>query len=547
MARLGAAKNRDSIKQLLRGKGKVGRGMNYERRLYPAGNQAPSGVGTLWADSPKAILPGLVSGGNLATGLVRFLLFASIAILLILTASNVWITWHNDAQLNFVAGVWTALAADLKHGVFYRPLFGPLGFGGTRYFPLHFVLHAGLMKAGLSLRISGHLIELFSMAGLMVGIVLLLRNLGVPAWLAAASSIAVLAAGESQLALTTIRGDVLPAALNVLALALCAKERVTRSRLIAASALFSLAFAAKETTVFGVAAATLAFLLSRRVRPAIDLALATGAGYALVLVGILVASHGRAYGILHASGDAGLSVHNLLVGPYHLIQDITLTWYNPLPNPALYLLGFSALLAWRKDRAAVIAPLFLAMSAIVTVVILGSSGTSYNHLLDLNVAAVVTFSTWAWRQGKQYLTFCTALLAMAIVLALPLFGPMLQSETDSTMRQNFRQALQLTGGSSKPVLAENPLLALEAGMTPYVLDPYMLAALNRGNPAFAQPLWNRLAEKSFSEVVLAEGADTWWGRVWYTKYAFGPGFLRHLNQNYHLVWKGKGTFVYLPD
>lgn len=485
------------------------------------------------------------SSGDLANRLLRLLLFASLALLLILTAANVRITWHNDAELNFVAGVWMALAADFKRGVFYRPLFGPLGYGGTRYFPLHYVLHAELMKAGFGLRTSGHLIELASMVALLAGVFFLLRNLGAKPWLAAASSLAILAAGESQLALTTIRGDVLPAGLNVLGLALCTKESPTWRRLLAASLLFSLAFAAKETTVFGAAAATLAFLVSRRVRLTAQLALMTGAGYAVVLIAILLASHGRAYGVFQASAGAGVSLHNLLVGPYHLMQDLTITGYNSLPNPALYILGFSALLAWRDDAAASIAPLFLVTSAIVTLVILGSSGTSYNHLLDLNVAAVVTFSAWASRQGKQYLTFCTALLALVIILALPLFEPMLRAEAGSPVQQDNQQALHLVSGSPKPILAENPLIALDAGFTPYVLDPYMLAVLNGRDPAFAQPLWNQLMRKSFGEVVLVEDPELW-GKVWYEKWSFGPGFLGYLNQNYHLAARGKRTFVYLP-
>jgi hypothetical protein len=488
-----------------------------------------------------------LSGAALAYAVVRFLLFASMAILVVLTAENVWITWRNDAELNFGAGEWMALAADLKHGIFYRPLFGPLGYGGTRYFPLHYVLQAALMKAGLGLRLSGHLLELASMVALMAGVFWLLRNLGVQYWLAAAASVAILAAGEGQLALTSIRGDVLPAALNVLALALCARESPTRRGLIAAAALFTSAFAAKETTVFGVAAAVLAFLLCCRFRDAVELAILTGAGYLLVLAAILLASHGRAYEVFRASAGAGVSLHNLIVAPYRLIQNIALTWYNPLPNPALYLLGIGALLAWRDDAKGSIAPLFLLTSAIVTLVILGSSGAGYNHLLDVEVGAVVTFAAWVSRQGEQHLTFLTALLAMAIIFAVPLFAPLLESEAGSRERQNIEQALHLASGSGKPILAENPLVVLDAGSSPYVLDPYMFAAVSRRNPAFGQPLWNALARKSFGEVVLTHDPSSWWGKAWYDNFPFGPEFVTHLRQNYRLAWKGKSGFVYVPD
>src|ERR1700754_5108744 len=44
------------------------------------------------------------------------------------------------------SGTWTGLAVDLANGEFYRPLVSADGFGGTRYFPLHIVLHAGAIK-----------------------------------------------------------------------------------------------------------------------------------------------------------------------------------------------------------------------------------------------------------------------------------------------------------------------------------------------------------------------------------------------------------------
>src|SRR4051794_31465714 len=54
-------------------------------------------------------------------------------------------TWNTCIGLDYVSGVWATLASDLRDGLFYRPLIGSNGYGATRYFPLHFTLHAGLM------------------------------------------------------------------------------------------------------------------------------------------------------------------------------------------------------------------------------------------------------------------------------------------------------------------------------------------------------------------------------------------------------------------
>src|ERR1041385_5313521 len=62
--------------------------------------------------------------------------------------------------LTHVSGAWAALADDVAHGVLYRPLLSSLGYGGTRYFPLYFLLHGLLARAGLPLLAGGHLLSL---------------------------------------------------------------------------------------------------------------------------------------------------------------------------------------------------------------------------------------------------------------------------------------------------------------------------------------------------------------------------------------------------
>src|SRR4051812_41856919 len=62
--------------------------------------------------------------------------------------------------LTYVSGAWATLADDAAHGVLYRPLVSELGYGGTRYFPLHPILHGALMHLGLAARSAGHLLSL---------------------------------------------------------------------------------------------------------------------------------------------------------------------------------------------------------------------------------------------------------------------------------------------------------------------------------------------------------------------------------------------------
>jgi hypothetical protein len=71
-----------------------------------------------------------------------------------LVAARAFLNFRSQYYILYVEGAWLALASDFSHGILYRPLFGPLGYGGTRFFPLYFVLTALIAKFHLSLESS---------------------------------------------------------------------------------------------------------------------------------------------------------------------------------------------------------------------------------------------------------------------------------------------------------------------------------------------------------------------------------------------------------
>src|ERR1700685_176332 len=76
------------------------------------------------------------------SALIAFSAFATT----ILLVPRIFLNFKNQYFLTHVEGVWLACAHDFVHGVFYRPLFGPLGYGGTRYFPLDFLFSGWVSK-----------------------------------------------------------------------------------------------------------------------------------------------------------------------------------------------------------------------------------------------------------------------------------------------------------------------------------------------------------------------------------------------------------------
>src|SRR5208283_4156690 len=115
----------------------------------------------------------------------RVFLYAAVGLIILITALRASVCWANDTWVDNPSGVIIAMAADLRDGVFYRPLLGPGGYGGTRYFPLYFVLHAALLKLGIPVLLSAYLLSAAAVFLLLLGVFYLLRGLGVEPWLAA--------------------------------------------------------------------------------------------------------------------------------------------------------------------------------------------------------------------------------------------------------------------------------------------------------------------------------------------------------------------------
>lgn len=475
---------------------------------------------------------------------LRILLVVSTIPILVLTVIRIHHCWANGAYLDHVSGIWIALANDLCHGVFYRPLSGPLGYGGTRYFPLVFVLQAGLMKLGGNPVVVGYLLSLSATLALMAGIYVLLRRFGVGRLLAFCSSVFVLCSESAQLALLSIRGDVLPAALVVWGIVACCGPTIGLRQLIVVAILFTLAFSAKITAAYGLGVAFLFFLLSGRRRQAWTLAALCAGGFAMVIAGMLIASHGRAFGVLKACMLGGEGVPSMLRTPQRLalysgVQD--------LGGFPFLLLAAAAFLAWPGRLWREIPPLFFLLAGLTLLVIFGSPGVIYNHLIDLQAAAVVLLAVWISRSDQAHASPWLAFLAIAALVSIFPAGRNLHSGDDTVPRRSdFQAALQIAKNNRLPILAENPLIPILTGQTPYVLDPFMFRVLSQRNPQFADALWKKLQQKEFSEVVLENDPSSKSGRHWYRKLHFGDGFSQKVLDNYTLFRAMKGEYIFLP-
>lgn len=475
---------------------------------------------------------------------LRVLLVVSIIPILIITVLRIHRCWANDAYLDQVSGAWIALANDLCHGVFYRPLYGPLGFGGTRYFPLFFVLHAGLAELAGDLITTGRLLSVASTMALLAGVYALLRRLGVDRLLAGCSALFLLCSESTQLALLTIRGDVLPAALVVWGLWACAGPAMGLRQWALAAIFFTLAFSAKVTAVYAPAAVFLYFLLSGRRRQAWTVAALAAGGFAVVICAILIASHGRAFEILLESATAGSPWTSI----FHVPQRFaTYTGVEDLGGFPFLVLATAALLAWPGRFWRDLPPLYFLSAVAVILGIFTTVGTDYNHLIDLHAAAVILLAVWVSRADRQQELFGLAALTVAALMAFFPAARNFRHGVDITpRRQQFRAVLQTVANNPKPILSDNPLIPILAGQTPYVLDPFLFRVFNSRDPRFAEPLWKMLQNKNFSAVVTLVDPNSKLGTAVYEQDFFGPGFRKNLLENYKLSGKMEGNYIFLP-
>jgi hypothetical protein len=433
------------------------------------------------------------------------------AVLLVIIAQRI----VEGGYLNHVSGSWAALADDFAHGLLYRPLRSELGYGGTRNFPLHIVLHGLLVRAGLSLKVAGHLISVASAGALAAAGAVGLRRRGAPLTLACAVGVLALASRTAVMGAAGIRGDLLPVALGVMGLALAPRSR--NDSVVGAALFLGLAVLAKPTLLWAPAGLALSLAASGEWRTLLRVAVPAAA---VTLAGLLLAhvvSHGEMLTSFRAcASGGGFSLAQLAKGLGYA-----------RPGDAAWILGGVGLTAWRGRRA--LEHPFSAAALIclpVTLFLFMSRGTHINHFVDssaigaLAIGVALTGDESGHRLPRIVLVTATALgLAEAVLL-----------DGIQIKRHELEEVVAALPSGSGPILSEQPWIPLLAGERAYVLDAYSLLQMREHSPALSEDFLSEIDRCRFRAVVLMgkpEIADLWFDTV-----EFGPGFRDHILSHY---------------
>jgi len=478
----------------------------------------------------------------------KWILVGLAALILGLTLFRMVVSWQNLSRIDHVSGAWITLATDLRQGIFYRPLFDPdIGYGGTRFFPLYFVLHSLFMAIWPSPFVSGAALTGCVGFFYLAGMIFLLRRSGVAFWMAGAVSILSLGGLAMQQALSAVRGDLLPTALTAWGLAFALPEN--RRGDAAAALCFTLAFAAKVTSVHGVAAVVVWRVLGGRWRPALRVGLAAAAGYALFLVVLWIASDGRIWEIMKVCSSGGATVRTILKSPWILA---TKTLEGDPPCLILCLLTLARLFSLPFARWREPAPVFFFSTLAITLFIFGSPGININHLIDLTAAASLVFgiSLSEGFPGERDV-FRPAALAAAVCLFFSLaMGNALRYEDMQNPRRSFLRevaeairpdVLESTG----PVLSEDPVVPSVSGDPVFLKDAFMLARIIRAYPEAEDRLAGRIARREFRAIVLTRDPETV-HPSWYKRH-FSPEIIRTIQEHYRLTTRIAYYLVFTPE
>jgi hypothetical protein len=486
-------------------------------------------------------------------------------------AAHAWQS-YSGAYLSYVSGIWLALARDLAHGVFVRDLIGPLGYGGTRYFPLFFILIGSFLAVGIPPLVAGGLASGVAGGLLATGLARVARALDAPRhvmWMAAAVA---LAPYFVQQTLFEVRADVLAAALNLWGLSavipLFRAPTAARPRIWPAVAWFTLALATKITSLTVPGCVAVAIVLAGRVRSGFRFVVGMAVGSAAFLALVQAASSGRALeswrACMFADSSGGQTFLRLLAGEF-----IALARYSHLLI-ALLALACLALAAglffeWRAERPRRVegerdrlggramwlpVTLFAGVSA-STALTLSSPGTvPSNQMVEWLVAtaAVVIWMAAARRELRMVLSTVLALLvvwmsAQDAVRVSQLWQTRATRTTTATRQQIVDRVAQAPG----PVLSESSLWPVLAGRPPFLLDPFALRVVMRSRPDVARDLEARIDARTFPMVVFQVDPTSVKGRGYYENVNFGWPVTARILSNYRFESQpASDVWIYVP-
>jgi hypothetical protein len=462
---------------------------------------------------------------------------ALLAAVLLAGAFALALAHRNDlSHVRHLTGIWMALAQYLGDGTFYPPLEADGHYAGTRYMPVLFVFIAGLARPGGDYLLAAKLSALVSVVLLLVGVFVAGRRL-TQSWRAAlALTGLVLAFPQGLGALLSPHADALAVAFSLGGLLLIDTDRPNGRRCLAAALLFTAAIATKFSSLAGPAAAATYLLAHHGRRSALGVLVPFGA---LTLAGVAAlhfGTEGRFLENFRSLGGGGMGVEHLRLGPARLGL--------ALAFPSSFLLIWPAagalLLLTGRARGLGLWEWYLLFAFATTLLIFTSPGTDFNHLLELQVAAVLVLC----RASAGASPAVRGPLLWALTAAALLWGLV---DLRGLYAEPARPVAELTNALAPGarLLGEDASVPVLLGQRPVVMDAFAFRVLAERGLVDDGELTSRIEEQQFDVVVMMGRFDRE-GEGLCPRFHFGPRVTAALRRSYRFERQVGDYFVYVP-
>ncbi len=453
---------------------------------------------------------------------------------------------YNSSDICHVSGAWLTLASDFANGIFYRDLYdNSTGFGGTRFFPLLFIMQSGIFFFGMDTLVGAHLVSIG------IGVLFLVLLVKFMFRLTGDRAIVFVLLGllfftkPFIMAVGTARGDLLPVLLNIVGIyfVLYNKSQIEK-RLLIATIFFLSALSAKFTSINGITSVVIWLWMQGDKRLSIKLSVIYTAGVSLMLVFFYVSSGGRFLEIFTTCATADTSLYFILSAPVRFV-----TKFSPYDffSTVLFLwaLFYSRNNTTNSPEKSLVFWYFVT-SIIQTVIVYSSPGTIENHLIDMVTASLLFIAIH--RNEHKFYRKDLVPFWMGIFCLLAAIG-MMRHDFNSLLKGKGRYPTELISflNNYNSILSENPTIPLIAGKTVFLQDAFMYRLFVKTDKTAEAEMHQLLSKKKFEVIVLMYNAAHPFQTNWYSEIHFGSSFIELLNQNYRYSKQIGEHYIYLPN
>ena len=417
--------------------------------------------------------------------------------------------WPGSIFNGLTSSVWTGLAWDVAHGTLYRPLLGPLGYGGTRYMPLFFVAHGLLIRAHIDPVYAGVMLMQATVLTASLALFAALRSVDVPARLATPLAGTVWSTVIYQRYCTDVRADYLAAAFGLAAIALAQNRQRRPLGLVGAAVACTLGGLTKVTAVAFGAPITLRLVAEGRRVTAAQFALGIAALFGAVLGVVQLASGGYFLENFRATLTGGMTAPDVWHATTNFAEEMGSDPFLVAP----FALACWCWVATNPGRRA-LAHAYFVTATLVTLVILASPGTGSNHLIDLHMASTLVIGIGLHRgEISPRAVMLTYAILAAVLAAISRPVPGIPSVMATISRDGPRQRARVQAlreeflPPSTVYLSTDPLVPVLSNEHPLVLDPFNLTLLVREGTPAGHDLEDRVRRQLFRTIVLRENHD----------------------------------------